>query len=377
MPTDVPTQTIANVPLLDLRRQYAGIREEIRNAIDEIADQQALVLGKVTAEFESDLADYCDCTHAIGCSSGTDALIMAMMAIDIQPGDEVILPSFTFFATAGCVHRMGAVPVFADIDPRTFNLDPADIEHRITPKTRAIVPVHLFGQCADMDAINRIACSHDLLVLEDAAQAIGATRNGRPACSMGWMGALSFYPTKNLGAFGDAGAVLCRDDALADRLRKLRVHGSGHTYYHDEVGGNFRIDALQSAVLKVKLQYLEKWHDARRANAAYYDERFAEVEQIVTPFIDAGNKSIYNQYVVRVKDRDAVKEKLGEHGVGSGIYYPLGLHLQKCFGYRGGKVGDLPHTESAQAEVLALPVYPELTEPERERVADVLIDVVD
>ncbi|MEM6314287.1 MAG: DegT/DnrJ/EryC1/StrS family aminotransferase, partial [Planctomycetota bacterium] len=292
------------------------------------------------------------------------------------PGDEVILPSFTFFATGGCVHRMGAVPVFADIDPLTFNLDPADVEHRITEKTRAIVPVHLFGQCADMDAINRIACQHGLLVLEDAAQAIGATRGGRPACSMGWMGALSFYPTKNLGAFGDAGAVLCRDPDLAERLRRLRVHGSGHTYYHDEVGGNFRIDALQSAVLDVKLNYLEQWHEARRDNAAYYDERFMPVEEIAEPFIDAGNTSIYNQYVVRVKDRDAVKEKLAEQGVGSGVYYPLGLHLQKCFAYRGGKVGDLPHTESAQAEVLALPVYPELTEAERERVADVLIDAV-
>ncbi len=368
-----PTNDVPKpVPLLDLRAQYATIREEIRSAIDEICDSQALVLGQAVDEFETELAGYCGTKHAIGVSSGTDALIAAMMALDIGPGDEVIVPAFTFFATAGCVSRVGATPVFCDIDQKTFNLDVEDVARRVTVKTKAIVPVHLFGQCADTEAVNAIACDPKLdqaiWVLEDAAQAIGATRHGKPACSQSFCGALSFYPTKNLGAFGDAGAVCCDDDAFADRVRRIRVHGSGHTYYHDEVGGNFRIDALQAAVLKVKLKHLDTWTSGRRRHAAIYDELLAG-SPVVTPHIDEGNKSVYNQYVVRVQNRDAVRQRLNDRKVGSGVYYPLGLHEQKCFADLGYRRGDFPQTERACAEVLALPVFPELDPSQIEQVA--------
>ncbi len=363
------------VPLLDLTAQYKPIREPVRAAMDAICDAQALVLGEATAEFERNLADYCGTKHALGMSSGTDALLAAMMALDVGPGDEVIVPSFTFFATGGCVSRLGATPVFVDIDPRTFNLDPAKVAEKVTPKTKAIVPVHLFGQCADTDALNAIACDPKLdrpiWVIEDAAQAIGATRNGKAACAQGFCGALSFYPTKNLGAFGDAGAVCGDDDAFFDRLKKLRVHGSGHTYYHEEVGGNFRIDALQAAVLDVKLDHLPAWHAGRRRNAAIYHEILAD-SGVVTPFIEPGNASVYNQYVVRVQNRDAVRGALNEAGVGSGVYYPLGLHMQQCFGNLGYAEGDLPETERACREVLALPIYPELSEAQVRHAATLL-----
>ncbi|HEX8914015.1 MAG TPA: DegT/DnrJ/EryC1/StrS family aminotransferase [Humisphaera sp.] len=352
------------VKLLDLTAQYLPIRNEIRRAIDEVCDAQALILGPHVERFEKHLAEYCGTKHAIGVSSGTDALLCAMMALDIGPGDEVICPSFTFFATAGCVARLGATPVFAEIDPRTFNLDPADVERRITKKTKAILPVHLFGQLARMEAINEVACRHEVMVIEDAAQAIGASRNGVKACAHGFIGCLSFYPTKNLGAFGDAGGICTNDDALADKCRKLRVHGSGHTYYHDYVGGMFRLAAIQAAVLDVKLKYLDGWHEARRRNAAIYNEILAGAPNVQTPFIEEGNYSIYNQYVVRLKNRDAVKQRLAERGVGAGIYYPLGLHLQTCFKHLGYKEGDFPVTEQASREVLALPVYPELSEKE-------------
>jgi dTDP-4-amino-4,6-dideoxygalactose transaminase len=352
-----------NVKLLDLTAQYLPIRNEIRRAIDEVCDAQALILGPHVEKFEKHLAAYCGTKHAIGVSSGTDALLCAMMALDIGPGDEVICPSFTFFATAGCIARLGATPVFAEIDPRTFNMDPADLPKRITPQTKAILPVHLFGQVANMEAINAIAEKHSLPVIEDAAQAIGARRKDKKACAWGRIGCLSFYPTKNLGAFGDAGGICTNDDALADKCRKLRVHGSGHTYYHEYIGGMFRLAAIQAAVLDVKLKYLESWHQARRAHAAIYDELLAD-SKVITPHIEEGNWSIYNQYVVRLQNRDVVKQKLTERGVGSGVYYPLGLHQQKCFVHLGYKEGDFPITEQACKEVLALPVYPELREEE-------------
>lgn len=363
------------VPLLDLTQQYRPLREEIRAAIDKVCDAQSLILGPHVESFEKKLASYCQTKHAIGMTSGTDALVCALMALDLEPGDEVICPSFTFFATAGSIARVGATPVFVDIEPKSFNIDPALIERAITPRTKAIIPVDLFGQMCRIEAINQIACKHDLLVIEDAAQAIGATRNGKPACSQAYMGCLSFYPTKNLGAFGDAGAICCNDDKLAEKLKKLRVHGSGHTYYHEMIGGNFRLAAIQAAVLEVKLKYLDQWHAARQRNAAIYNELLAG-SRVVTPTIEAGNVSIYNQYVVRVPDRDTVKKKLADAGVGSAVYYPLGLHLQQCFSGLGGKKGDLPETEKACAEVLALPIYPELTEEQVRYAATTLREIV-
>jgi dTDP-4-amino-4,6-dideoxygalactose transaminase len=349
------------VKLLDLQAQYLPLRNEIRRAIDEVCDQQALILGPHVERFERNLAAYCGTKHAIGVSSGTDALLCSLMGLGIGPGDEVICPSFTFFATAGCIARLGAVPLFAEIDPHTFNLDPTRIAEKITKKTKAIMPVHLFGQVANMDAINQIAKQHGLPVVEDAAQAIGAKRNGKPACSMGFAGCLSFYPTKNLGAFGDAGAICTNDDAFAERCRKLRVHGSGHTYHHEMIGGMFRLAAIQAAVLDIKLKHLDAWHAGRRRNAALYDELLAGTKA-VTPTIEEGNWSIYNQYVVRVPNRDRVKQTLADRGIGSAVYYPVPLHEQECFRYLNVPSGSLPETERACREVLALPVYPELSE---------------
>jgi dTDP-4-amino-4,6-dideoxygalactose transaminase len=361
------------VKLLDLQAQYLPIRNEISKAIDAVCDSQALILGPYVERFEEHLAEYCGTRHAIGVSSGTDALLCSLMALGIGPGDEVICPSFTFFATAGSVARLGAKPVFAEIDARTFNLDPERIEERITPRTKAIIPVHLFGQTARMDDINEVAEKHGLRVIEDAAQAIGAKRHGKSAGAMGFAGCLSFYPTKNLGAFGDAGAICTNDDAFAEVCRKLRVHGSGHTYYHDYIGGMFRLAARQAAVLDVKLKYLNDWHEGRRQNAAIYNRLFDDGEKVVAPYIEPGNWSVYNQYVVRVPDRDRVKQRLADRGVTTGVYYPLPLHLQKCFDYLGHKEGDLPVTEQACREVLALPIYPELPEEHVRYVAKELI----
>jgi dTDP-4-amino-4,6-dideoxygalactose transaminase len=361
-----------SVKLLDLTAQYLPLRNEIRRAIDEVCDSQALILGPHVERFEKKLADYCQTKHAIGVSSGTDAILCSLMALGIKPGDEVICPSFTFFATAGCIARLGAIPVFVDIDPRTFNINPDDIESKITEKTRAILPVHLFGQCANMEAINAIAARHNLKVIEDAAQAIGAKRNGKAACSLGFAGCLSFYPTKNLGAFGDAGAICTNDDKFAETCRILRVHGSGHTYHHTMIGGMFRLAAVQAAVLDVKLKYLNGWHEGRRRNAHIYDE-VLKGSAVITPYIEEGNWSIYNQYVVRVPNRDAVKAKLTDRGIGSAVYYPMPLHQQECFAYLGYKTGDLPETEKACREVLALPIYPELAEEQIRHVATELL----
>jgi dTDP-4-amino-4,6-dideoxygalactose transaminase len=357
------------VKLLDLQAQYLPIRNEIRRAIDEVCDQQALILGPHVERFEKRLAGYCATKHAIGVSSGTDALLCSLMALGIRPGDEVICPSFTFFATAGSIARLCAVPVFVDIDPLSFNINPDLIAKKITAKTKAIMPVHLFGQVARMDAINEIAKAHGIPVIEDAAQAIGARRFGKPACSMSLAGCLSFYPTKNLGAFGDAGAICTDDDAFADRCRKLRVHGSGHSYHHEMIGGMFRLAAIQAAVLDVKLKYLHGWHEARRRNAAIYDAIF-DGSRVRTPHIDEGNWSVYNQYIIRIPDRDRVKKKLADRAIGTGVYYPISLHQQECFGYLGYKEGDLPESEKACHEVLALPVYPELEEPQIRHVAE-------
>ncbi len=364
-----------NVKLLDLQAQYLPIRNEIRRAIDEVCDAQALILGPHVERFEKNLAAYCDTKHAIGVSSGTDALLCTLMALGLKPGDEVICPSFTFFATAGSIARLGAIPVFAEIDPRTFNLDPEKLAGQVTPRTKAILPVHLFGQMARMEEIDAVAQKHGLAVVEDAAQAIGAKRDGKPACSHGLAGCLSFYPTKNLGAFGDAGAICTDDDRLAERCRLLRVHGSGHQYHHKFIGGMFRLAAIQAAVLDVKLKYLEEWHEARRRNAALYDKLFAG-GPVEKPFIEQGNSSIYNQYIVRVRNRDAVKQRLADKGIGSAVYYPVPLHLQECFAYLGYKEGDLPESERACREVLALPVYPELPGEQIRHVAEQVLSAV-
>jgi dTDP-4-amino-4,6-dideoxygalactose transaminase len=360
------------VKLLDLQAQYLPIRAEIRRAIDEVCDAQALILGSHVERFERSLAEYCGTKHAIGVSSGTDALLCALMALGTRPGDEVICPSFTFFATAGSIARLGAKPVFVDIDPDTFNINPELIRKKITKQTRAILPVHLFGQLARMETIDDVARAHDVPVIEDAAQAIGARRNDKRACAWGLAGCLSFYPSKNLGAFGDAGAICTSDDKFAETCRLLRVHGSGQTYYHKLLGGMFRLAAIQAAVLSVKLKYLDQWHDARRRNAAVYDRLFADTK-VKRPVIDAGNWSIYNQYVIRLPNRDAVKQRLADKGIGTAVYYPLGLHLQECFRDLGYREGDLPETERACREVLALPIYPELAEEQVRYVADEVI----
>jgi dTDP-4-amino-4,6-dideoxygalactose transaminase len=363
------------VKLLDLQGQYRTMREEIRTVLDEVCDNQDFILGPRVERFEKHLAEYCGTKHAIGVSSGTDALLCSLMALDIKAGDEVICPPFTFFATAGCIARTGAKPVFVDIDARTFNIDPAKIKKAITRNTKAIMPVHLFGQCADMDPINAIANEYGLKVIEDAAQAIGAKYKGKRACNLGFAGCLSFYPTKNLGAFGDAGAICTNDDVFADKCRKGRVHGSGHTYYHEFIGGMFRLSALQASVLEIKLRHLEAWHEARRRNAALYGKLLAG-SKVVTPYIQPENWSVYNQYCVLVSGRDQVKAKLAEKGVGSAIYYPLSLHMQKCFAYLGCREGDFPESEKACKQILALPIYPELKEEEIRYAAASLLEAV-
>jgi dTDP-4-amino-4,6-dideoxygalactose transaminase len=368
------------VKLLDLQAQYAPLREEIRTAIDQVCDSQALILGPFVERFERNLAAYCGVKHAIGVTSGTDALLLSLMAIGIRPGDEVICPAFTFFATAGSVARLGAKPIFVDIEPDSFNIDPAKLKAAITRKTRAIIPVHLFGQMARMEPINEIAARHDLLVIEDAAQAIGARRFGQAACSMGLVGCLSFYPTKNLGAFGDAGAICTNDDALADKIRLLREHGMRPKYYYKEIGGMFRLAAIQAAVLDVKLKYLNQWHEARRRNAAEYD-RSLTAPFIRTPRIDEGNFSIYNQYCIRIlesrADRDSIRKYLTERQIGSEVYYPVSLHVQECFKDLGYRPGDFPESERACREVLALPIYAELPGEQLKFVCETLNAAVD
>lgn len=364
------------IPPLDLRAQYAGIRDAVRRALDEVCDAQALILGPKVAELEARIAAYTGAAGACGVSSGSDALLMCLMAAGIGPGDEVITTPFTFFATAGVIHRVGARPVFVDIDPVTCNLDPARVEARITPRTRAVLPVHLYGQAADMDPILDVAARHGLLVIEDAAQAIGAEYKGRRVCSLGEYGCLSFYPSKNLGAFGDAGMVLTRDPARLETLMKLRNHGMAPTYYHALVGGNFRMDALQAAVLLVKLPHLDDWTQQRQARAARYRELFrgSRAAGLVGLPTEApwATRHVYHQFVIRVpaERRQAVWDGLKARGIGCNVYYPVPLHLQECFAYLGYRPGDFPESERAARETLALPIYPELTDDQQQTVVD-------
>ncbi len=367
-----PMTLQAPVPLLDLKAQHATIREEVREAIDDVCESQWFIGGPQVSACEEEIAAYSGCSFGVGVSSGTDALLCGMMGLGIKPGDEVIVPSFTFFATAGCVSRLGAKPVFVDIDPVTFNTTAALIEPAITDRTKLIIPVHLFGQCAEMGPIVELADRHGIPVMEDAAQTIGATHHGRQACSLGRLGTLSFFPSKNLGGFGDGGMIATNDEALADRCRMMRNHGAQPKYYHKHIGGNFRLDALQAAVVRVKLRHLPAWSRKRAENAARYDKLFAG-SIVRTPRIAEGNVSIYNQYVISVPRRDELRTHLNEQGVGCEVYYPVPLHLQDCFADLGGKPGSLPTCEKAAGEVLALPIYPELTEDQQRRVADVVL----
>jgi dTDP-4-amino-4,6-dideoxygalactose transaminase len=367
------TANMISVPLLDLKAQYASIRDEIREAMDRVIESQYFIQGPEVEALEQEVAAYSECRFGIGVSSGTDALLVALMALDIQPGDEVITTPYTFFATAGCVRRLRAKPVFVDIDPLTYNIDPAGIEAAITSRTKVIMPVHLFGQMAEMDPIMEIAGRYNLFVIEDAAQAIGAEYKGRRAGSIGHLGCFSFFPSKNLGAFGDGGMVTANDPDLADRVRLLRGHGARPKYYHKVVGGNFRLDALQAAVLRVKLRYLDEWTAARQRNAEYYRRLFAAAEVPVGLPQDAGyGRHIYNQFVIRTKQRDALMAYLKARQIGTEVYYPMPMHLQECFADLGYGAGDFPESERAAGETLAIPVYPELTYEQQNVVVEYL-----
>lgn len=367
------------IPLLDLKLQYAAIRDEALRVTSEIYESQMFILGKRVEEFERDFATYCQTRHAIGVSSGTDALLEALMVLDIGHGDEVIVPAYSFFATAGVVARLGAVPVFVDIDLTDYNIDPKKIEEKITGRTKAIMPVHLYGQCAAMDEIMAIAAKHKLAVIEDAAQAVGAEYKGRRAGSIGTIGAFSFFPSKNLGAFGDAGAITANDDALAEKIVDFRVHGMRPKYFHKYVGGNFRIDALQAAMLHIKLPHLESWHEGRRRNAELYRKHFADAklgDRIVLPTEVAGRRHIYNQFIVRFTEgreaRQRVMDQLKSAAIGHDIYYPLTLPQQECFRDNASAKDAYPNSDLAAAQTLAIPVFPELKE---EQIAEVVREI--
>lgn len=358
------------VPLLDLKPQYAALRGEILPAIEAVLESQQLIGGPAVGQLEAAIAAYCGCAFGVGASSGTDALLCGLMGLDIGPGDEVITTPYTFFATAGSIMRTGAKPVFVDIDPRTFNMNPARISAAITSRTKAIIPVHLFGQMADMDPIMAIAARHGLAVVEDAAQSIGAKYKGKPAGSIGTLGALSFFPTKNLGGAGDGGMMVTSDSALAHRLAILRNHGMEPKYHYQWIGGNFRLDAIQAAYLLVKLPHLDEWSTRRRANADLYYQRLAGCDGVACPYINPDGQTIFNQFVILSTQRDRLKAHLTAHGISTEIYYPLSLHEQPCFASLGYHRGDFPHSERAADQSLALPIYPELTAEQIHYVAD-------
>ena len=360
------------VPLLDLQGQYQGLREELLAAVTRVMDSQRFVLGDEGRALEAEIAKYSGTEFAIGCASGSDALLLALMALDVKAGDEVITSPFSFFATGSAITRLGARPVFVDIDPLTYNIDPDAVARSITTRTKAIMPVHLYGQCADMEALSKIAESGGIPIVEDAAQALGAEEAGRRAGSLGVIGCFSFYPTKNLGGAGDGGIMTTNDRGLAMRLKTLRVHGGAVEYRHSEVGINSRLDELQAAVLRVKLTHLDRWSNQRRQNAHRYDELFREQQPefgLTTPYVREESRHIFHQYVVRVPEhRDDLVKHLAENGVGTGIYYPIPLHLQECFAFLGYEAGDCPEAERAARETLALPIYPELTEAQQQYV---------
>lgn len=362
------------VPLLDLKAQYDTIRAKIEPVIKEVVESQYFILGPKVKELEEKVADYSETKYGVGVSSGTDALLIALMALDISEGDEVITTPYSFFATAGVIARLGAKPVFVDIEPDFFNIDPLKIENALSPKTKAIIPVHLYGQMANMNPIMEIAKKHNLYVIEDAAQAIGSKyHDGRKAGSIGHMGCFSFFPSKNLGGFGDAGMVVTSDSNLAEKLIQLRVHGSAPKYYHKIIGGNFRIDAIQAAVLSVKLDYLDQWTAGRQKNAVNYNQLFinAKLDSIIKlPKINNNYHHIFNQYILRLPRRDELLKYLHSNNIGCEIYYPLSLSNQECFSYLGYSEGDFPESEKASKETLAIPIYPELSSEQQQYIVD-------
>ena len=363
-----------NVPLLDLQAQYASLRDEIRPVIERVLESQRFVLGDEVRRLETSIADYCQTKHAVGCASGSDALLLALMALDVKSGDEIITTPFSFFATASCVARLGARPVFVDIDPSTYNIDVSQVADAITSRTKAIMPVHIYGQCAEIDPLLALGEQHGIPVVEDAAQAIGATDHGRPAGSMGAIGCFSFYPTKNLGGAGDGGIVTTNDEQLAQRMRRLRAHGGITEYQHTEVGINSRLDELQAAVLNVKLTRLDQWSNERAQRADFYTQLLNEADlsfELTTPAVRPECRHIFHQYVIRVpRHRDALMDHLRECGVGTKVYYPIPLHRQECFAYLGYKEGAFREAERAAAETFALPAYPELNEEQQTYVVD-------
>jgi dTDP-4-amino-4,6-dideoxygalactose transaminase len=361
-----------NVPLLDLVAQYQTIKDAVLPAMMAVIERQGFIMGPEVAALEAEVAGLSHAKHGIGCASGTDALLLPLKALHLKPGDEVITTAFTFFATAGAIHNAGGTPVFVDIDPRTFLISPAAIEAAIGPRTRAVVVVHLYGQMAPMEAILPLAQKHRLAVIEDAAQAIGARRKiggeWRMAGELGTAGTFSFFPSKNLGAWGDGGMMVTQDDRLAERLRRLRLHGGAQQYHHEEVGTNSRLDTLQAAVLKAKLPFLAGWSEARRRHAARYTKAFASRKEVAPPVTDPANEHIFHQYTIRVPRRDQLQAHLKAKGIGHAVYYPLALHLQPCFAQLGYRRGSLPVTEEAMDVVLSLPVYPELSEAQQDTV---------
>jgi len=366
-----------NVPLLDLKAQFLPLRAEIMAEVQSVCDEQGFILGPRVVAFENSVARYIGSRYAVGCASGSDALLLSLMAMGVKAGDEVVTIPFTFFATAGVISRLGAKPVFVDIQPDTFNIDPALIERAITPRTKAIIPVHLFGQCADMASINEVATRNNIYVIEDACQAIGAAQQGKRAGVLGDTGCFSFFPTKNLGGFGDGGLITTNDKVLADSMAMLRVHGSQVRYLHEAVGINSRLDALQAAVLQVKIKYLDQWTVGRQRNAERYRQLFAgtkHADRVSLPPTMPGNFHVYNQFTVRAPKRDELRTFLKEKGVGTEVYYPLPMHLQNCYRDLGHQKGSFPMSEQAAEEVMSLPIYPELTEAQQAYVVEMIAD---